>query len=149
MNFTHFYMLIYTIFEPFLSETPHYSLNNKYVVLLKSHSPKPLYLKLIISVNSLICMISPLFSRWYRLHVIFITMKRIPEYDYNQDLRIFKICLFLFVWDFSPHSRIVHSYGDVTIAGEGLQILTFARHSWPLSSEGSLAYHTHCDEGVC
>ena len=31
-----------------------------------------------------------------------------------------------------------HSYGDVTIAGEGLQILTYARHSWTLSSEGSL-----------
>ena len=40
------------------------------------------------------------------------------------------ICLGFFV-----HSRIFHSYGDVTIAGEGLQI--FARHSWPLSSEGS------------
>ena len=33
--------------------------------------------------------------------------------------------------------RIFHSYGDVSIAGEGLQILTYARHSWPLSSEGS------------
>ena len=40
-----------------------------------------------------------------------------------------------------------HSYGDVTINGEGLQILTFARHSWPLSSEGSLACHTSWDTG--
>ena len=24
-------------------------------------------------------------------------------------------------------------------------ILTYARHSWPLSSKGSLAYHTYCD----
>ena len=31
--------------------------------------------------------------------------------------------------------------------GEGLQILTFAWHSWPLSSEGSLACHTYCDTG--
>ena len=31
-------------------------------------------------------------------------------------------------------------YGDITIAGEGLQILTYARHSWPLSSENSLAH---------
>ena len=30
---------------------------------------------------------------------------------------------------FSSHSRIIHSYGDVTIAGEGLQILIYARHS--------------------
>ena len=40
-----------------------------------------------------------------------------------------------------------HSYGDVTITGEGLQILTFARHSWSLSSEGSLSCHTYCDTG--
>ena len=31
---------------------------------------------------------------------------------------------------------------DVTMTGEGLHILTYARHSWPLSSEGSLACHT-------
>ena len=35
-----------------------------------------------------------------------------------------------------PH-EIFHSYGDVTIADEGLQILTYARHLWPLSSESS------------
>ena len=44
-------------------------------------------------------------------------------------------------------SRIFHSYTDVTIAGEGLQILTYGRHSWPLSSEGSLACHIYCDTG--
>ena len=32
-----------------------------------------------------------------------------------------------------------HPFGDVTIAGEGLQILTYARNLWPMSSEGSLA----------
>ena len=30
---------------------------------------------------------------------------------------------------------------------KGLQILTYARHSWPLSSESSLACHTYCDTG--
>ena len=30
-----------------------------------------------------------------------------------------------------------------TIGGEGMQILTFARHSWPFFSEDSLAYHTN------
>ena len=49
---------------------------------------------------------------------------------------------FLFVWDLTSHSRIFHSYGDVTITGEGLQILTYARHSWSLSSKRSLACHT-------
>ena len=53
----------------------------------------------------------------------------------------------LFVWGLSSHSRIFHSYGDVTVAGEGLQILTYARHSWPLSSEISLACNTYCDTG--
>ena len=32
----------------------------------------------------------------------------------------------LFVWGFSSHSRIFHSYRDVTITGEGLNILTYA-----------------------
>ena len=49
------------------------------------------------------------------------------------------LCFFCFVWGFSSHSRIFHSYGDVTITNEGLQILTYARHSWPLSNECSLA----------
>ena len=43
----------------------------------------------------------------------------------------------MFVWGFSSHSRIFHSYGDITIAAEGLQILSYAPHTWPLSSEGS------------
>ena len=52
----------------------------------------------------------------------------------TMDTLAMSICLF--VWSLSSHLRIFHSYGDVTIAGEGLQILTNARHSWPLSSEG-------------
>ena len=32
--------------------------------------------------------------------------------------------LYSFVWGFSSHSRIFHSYGDVTITGEVLQIFT-------------------------
>ena len=57
------------------------------------------------------------------------------------------IFFFFFFWSLSSHSRIFHSYEDATIAGEGLKMLTYARHSWPLSSEGSLTYHTHCDTG--
>ena len=58
-------------------------------------------------------------------------------------------CLFvsLFVWDFSSHLRFFNSYGDLTITSEGLQILTDARHSSTLSSEGSLACHTFHDTG--
>ena len=44
-------------------------------------------------------------------------------------------------------TRKFHSFGDVRIAGEGLQILTFARHLRQLSSESSLAWHTYCDTG--
>ena len=42
---------------------------------------------------------------------------------------------------------VCHSLRDVTIASEGLQILTYARHFWPLSSEVSLACHIYCDTG--
>ena len=42
------------------------------------------------------------------------------------------VCLFVFVCGFSSHSRLFHSYGDVI----------YARHPWPLSSEGS-----YCDTG--
>ena len=67
------------------------------------------------------------------------------------------ICLFetlliqigtcLFVYIFSSNSRNFHSFGDVTINGEELQILAYSRHLWPLSSEGSLACHTYYDTG--
>ena len=56
-------------------------------------------------------------------------------------------CMWLIVYCLSSHSRIFHSYGDVTITGERLQILTYTRRLRPLSSEGSLACHTCCDTG--
>ena len=31
---------------------------------------------------------------------------------------------------------------------KGCIFFTYARHSWPLSSEGSLTCHTHCDTGI-
>ena len=55
------------------------------------------------------------------------------------------VCLFVGI--VSSHSRIFHSYGDVTTTGERFQILTYARHLWPLSSEVFLACHTYCDTG--
>ena len=62
-----------------------------------------------------------------------------------------QICLgfvCLFVLGLSSHSRILHYYGDVTIAREGLQTLTYTPHSLRLSSEGSLTCHTYCDTGL-
>ena len=59
-----------------------------------------------------------------------------------------KLFVCLILWSLSSHSRIFHSYVDITIAGEGLQILTYARLSWSLSSEGSLTCHTYCDTGL-
>ena len=54
----------------------------------------------------------------------------------------------LFVFGvFRPTREFFNSLGDVTIAGEGLQISTDARHLWPLSSEGSLVCYTYCYTG--
>ena len=47
----------------------------------------------------------------------------------------------------ASQSKIFHPFGAIPIAGEGLQILTYAQHFWPLSSEGSLACHTYYDTG--
>ena len=60
-----------------------------------------------------------------------------------------KVCL---VWVFLgagvSHSRIFHSFGEVIITGrKGLQMLTYTRHSWQLSSDGSFTCHTYFDTG--
>ena len=51
----------------------------------------------------------------------------------------------MFDWNCTSHLQIFHSSGEVIITGEGFQILTYDRHPWPLSNEGSLACHTYCD----
>ena len=53
---------------------------------------------------------------------------------------MFVFCFFVCVGFFPSFSRIFHSHGDGTITGEWLKILTYARHSWPLRSENSLAF---------
>ena len=45
----------------------------------------------------------------------------------------------------SLHLWNVLNREKITIAGEGLQILTCARHSWPLSIEGSIMCHIYFD----
>ena len=57
------------------------------------------------------------------------------------------IKIVLFVWGISSNSRIFHSFGYVIIAGKGFRILTYTRHLWSLSSEGSCACHTYCNTG--
>ena len=94
-------------------------------------------------------------------------LSHVQQASHNEDVTMFKdrgtdrrlkVCsppsamvTYLYVWLFvrglSSHSRAFHSNWDITIAGKGLQILTYARHSWQLSSEGSLACHTYCDTG--
>ena len=59
----------------------------------------------------------------------------------------FRLFVCLFAWGFSSHWRKFHSYRKVIITGEELKTLTYTRHLWPLSSEGSLACHTCCDTG--
>ena len=68
---------------------------------------------------------------------------------YRFFLLLFCCSLFLLlVWlGFSYHSKNFHSYGHVTITGEGLQNFINAQHLWQLCSEGSLACHTYCDTG--
>ena len=61
-----------------------------------------------------------------------------------------KLC-FLFVWFFVllENFSLIRRYNHCRW-GRRLQILTYARHSWPLtwkSSEGSLTCHTYCDKG--
>ena len=61
--------------------------------------------------------------------------------------RTTKLFYLLFVQGFSSHARIFHSYRDVTITGQGHQIVNYTRHSQPLTNEGCLSFHTYCDIG--
>ena len=57
----------------------------------------------------------------------------------------------LFVWSLSSHSKIFHSYGDVTrhhCRWRAANYDLYARDSWPLSSEGPLTCHTYYDTGL-
>ena len=56
----------------------------------------------------------------------------------NSDFFVLWVCV-----EFIVPLENFHSYRDVTITGERLQILIYARYSWPLSSEGSLMCHTY------
>ena len=57
---------------------------------------------------------------------------------------IYFVCLFGFL---RPSREFFYSFGVFTITAEELLILIYTRHSWPLTSWGSLARHTYCDTG--
>ena len=90
-------------------------------------------------------------KRWMYFSKVFINTTMQTQYQspcirlhlYIQSIQC-RLFVYLFFWSFSSHSRIFHLFGDVPIAGEGLQNFTYARHSGPLSSEGSLACDTYC-----
>ena len=60
---------------------------------------------------------------------------------------IYNMQIYMFVWGFSSHLRNFHTYWNVTITGEVLQIWTYTRHSWPLSIEGYSVCHNYWDAG--
>ena len=62
-------------------------------------------------------------------------------------LVIFVYTLLKLWLEFLSLLRIFHSFRDVSIAVERLQMLTYVQHLWPLSSGGSLACHTYCSTG--
>ena len=70
-----------------------------------------------------------------------IIAEKVPK-SYSPSPTVLFVSLEFFV-PFGKFSLI----GDVTISVEGLQILTYAPHLWPLGSEGSLACHTYCGTG--
>ena len=84
----------------------------------------------------------------YRHLIIFGSLVRhgkLPSYWYSLLLDLFYLFVCMF-GIFVPLKNLSlrwrrHHYG------ERLQILTFARYSWPLSGEGSLACHTYCVTG--
>ena len=91
----------------------------------------------------------PNYNRYRRFFVLLYVHTNLSPEGTSIGLSVQRPLVFvcLFVGFFRPTWRILHSYGDVTFTGEGLQILTYARHSGPLGSEGSLACHTYCDTG--
>ena len=104
-----------------------------------------MFLFIIYSELSHIIIILNDISTWYWLIVsihVWAQSKFIGIHNLKQALFVS-----LLVCGLSFHSRILHSFGDVIISGEGLKILAYARNSWSLSSEGALTCHTYCDTG--
>ena len=50
-------------------------------------------------------------------------------------------------WGFRPTQTFFTHMETSPLPVEGCKFLTYPRHSWPLSREGSSACHTFCDTG--
>ena len=84
---------------------------------------------------------------WLYSHNLAKSLGTSPAFRYKQwilteTLIRISIMLGFFIWSFSSHSRIFSLIWRLnrSIADEGLYIFTYARHVWPLSSEGSLGH---------
>ena len=66
-------------------------------------------------------------------------------YPFKQSILF--VCLFSLGFFVPTREFFTYLHGDVTMTGEELKILTYARHSWSFSSKGSLACHTYSDKG--
>ena len=64
-------------------------------------------------------------------------LKEIRLSDQTKNLCFF-VSIFFFALGFTSHSVAFDSYGVVAIISEGLHILTYTTHPWPLSSESSI-----------
>ena len=60
----------------------------------------------------------------HRHITLYSTVAQITFNEFSTFYEIFTVWICLFAWSFSSNSRIFHSFGDVTIVGEELQILT-------------------------
>ena len=75
-------------------------------------------------------------------HVQRASLREITRNNKHKNIYFSVVCLEFFV-----SLENFHSIRDIIFAGEGLEILTYALHSWSMSSEGSLAGDIICDRG--
>ena len=70
--------------------------------------------------------LSILSLKMFEFKRVFFFLKSMYDKGNNDKSAVFHCHGWLVVWSLSSHSRIFHLYGDGTIAGERLQILTYA-----------------------
>ena len=100
----------------------------------------PQYQNYIFTVN--LFMVKVFFAFWH-MHIKFVT--RVYHHDTTCCVHSW-LCPFWFLSEFIVSLEKFSIMNLETITGEGLQILTYTRHSWPLSSEGSLTCHNFFKE---
>ena len=84
----------------------------------------------------------------YLVYCSFLPLPRVYNKASATATKRYKYILFVsFFGVLRPTREFFHSYGDVTISCKGLHILAYTQHSWPLSSDGSLACQTYCNAG--